>query len=211
MFRAQHIRKFKRFNVFVILEHLLYFLLCFSGRGPRRRFEKLKVICGFTPADIVPSIFLFQNGIQEFWTYAEMAVRCCGRGKGTSMRSLSSNTFSPVGGISRSRRAQDSNYLPRYCRDREIPPTMSRPGDGISIDQLIPLERKTSVTCGKNYSDRDNGVLSSNTPGKASHRARHERYLLLNHSPSFQSFKSQFRQPRYQFLSTCRPSGARFR
>ena len=30
------------------------------------------------------------------------------------------------------------------------------------------------VTCGKNYSARDNGALSSNTPQKAGHRAKNE-------------------------------------
>ena len=34
--------------------------------------------------------------------------------------------------------------------------------------------RYKRVTCGKNYSDRDNGALSSNSPQKASHRAKNK-------------------------------------
>ena len=46
--------------------------------------------------------------------------------------------------------------------------------DLLDCDPQTNSLRYKRVTCGKNYSDRDNGALSSNTPQKAGHRAKNE-------------------------------------
>ena len=44
-------------------------------------------------------------------------------------------------------------------------------GSSPATDMTLLWSEK-QATCGKNYSDRDNGALSSNTPQKACHRAK---------------------------------------
>ena len=46
--------------------------------------------------------------------------------------------------------------------------------DLLDCDPQTNSLRYKRVTCGKNYSDRDNGARSSNTPQKAGHRAKNE-------------------------------------